>query len=130
MRNNPRETILTLHRRHARAWERRNLEEMRLLYAEEVVVFSTEPPAKFSDFRTFENNLQHYFSLISEVSFITSNIQIELTADMALVTSLYLKAFRENDQMKRESGRWTEVYRQVSEGRWQLIHFHASRDPG
>jgi ketosteroid isomerase-like protein len=128
MRNTLRDTVLALHRRHARAWERRNLDEMRDIFAGDAIIFNTEPPARFSDFKTFENTLQQYFAHIEEVSFITSNIQIEAADPFAWVTSLYLKAYHRNGELVRESGRWTEVYAPVG-GDWKLVHFHASRDP-
>lgn len=129
MRNNARETLLDLHRLHVRSWENRNFEEMRAVFADEAVVFGTEPPSKFSDFRTFENTLQQYFSQMSDVSFMTSNIQIEVYDPVAWVTSLYLWIYRLNGDEVRETGRWTEIYLE-RDGKWQLVHFHASRDPG
>ncbi|UCF38814.1 MAG: nuclear transport factor 2 family protein [Acidobacteriota bacterium] len=129
MRNNPREILLGLHRRHVKAWEGRNLDEMRVLYAPEAVVFCTEPPARFSDFKTFENNLIQHFMRMQEVTFLTSNIQIEVVENLAWVSSLYLRAFRRNGSVIRESGRWTEVYLRGENEDWQLVHFHASNDP-
>ena len=101
---------------------------MREIYAEDAIIFNTDPPAKFSDFKTFENNLQQYFAHIYEVSFLTSNIQITVFDEIAWVSSLYLRAYRQNDQLFRESGRWTEVY-EKRDDEWRLVHLHASRDP-
>lgn len=128
MRNNPRESLLAVHRRHAKAWEQRNLDELRRLYSENAVIFSTEPPPRFADFKTFENTLQQYFSQIAEVSFFTSNIQIEVFENVAWINSQYLRAHRLNGQMVRQSGRWTEVY-QKEEDEWKLVHLHSSLDP-
>lgn len=128
MRNNPRDLILTIHRNHAKAWEQRNLDQLRELYADSAVIFYTESPARFNDFKTFENTLQQQFSQIEEVSFFTSNIQIEVSEDMAWINSQYLKAFKQNGEMFRQSGRWTEVYQKFDED-WKLVHLHASPNP-
>ncbi len=101
---------------------------MRAVFADEAVVFGTEPPSKFSDFKTFENTLQQYFSQMSDVSFMTSNIQIEVFEPVAWVTSLFLWIYRLNGEEVRETGRWTEIYLE-RDGDWKLAHFHASRDP-
>ena len=98
------------------------------MFADEAVVFGTEPPSKFSDFKTFENTLQQYFSQMSDVSFMTSNIQIEVFEPAAWVTSLFLWIYRLNGEEVRETGRWTEIYLE-RDGDWKLVHFHASRDP-
>ena len=130
MRNNPREFLLSIHRQHVKAWEQKSLENLRSLYAEEAIVFNTAPPARFPDFKTFENNLQQYFSQIREVSILTSNIQIEVHGEVACVTSQYLMAYHRNGDLLRQNGRWTEIYHQHKDGGdWKLIHFHSSPDP-
>jgi len=130
MRNNPREFLLSVHRQHVKAWEQKNLEDLRSLYAEEAIIFNTSPPARFSDFKTFENNLKKHFSQIREVSILTSNIQIEVHGEVACVTSQYLMAYHRNEDLFRQNGRWTEIYRQDKDDRdWKLIHFHSSPDP-
>ena len=75
MRNNPREALLNKHRQHVKAWEHKNLDNLRRLYTHDAVIFNTVPPPRFSDFKTFENTLQRYFAQIREVSILTSNIQ-------------------------------------------------------
>ena len=130
MRNNSRESLLKMHRQHVKAWEEKNMDNLRGLYTEEVIVFNTVPPPRFSDFKTFENTLQQYFGQIKEVSILTSNIQIEVQGEVAWVTSQYLMAYHRNGDLLRENGRWTEIYRQEkNEGDWKLIHFHSSPDP-
>ena len=128
MRNQPREALLEFHRRHARAWENRNFEEMRAVFDDQAVIFGTAPPSRFNDFKTFENTLQQYFSNLSEITFTTSNIQIDVEGPFGWITSLYLWTYRLNEESVRESGRWTEVYLQ-KDGEWKLVHFHASKDP-
>lgn len=92
------------------------------------MIFGTAPPSRFGDFKTFENTLQQYFLNLSEVTFTTSNIQIEVAEPVGWITSLYLWTYRVNEESIRERGRWTELYFQV-EGEWKLVHFHASKDP-
>lgn len=128
MRNKPREDLLSCHRRHVRAWSEKNLDRLREIYADDAVVFNTEPPARFSDFKTFENTLHQHFAKIGEVSFLTSNIQIEVQTSTAWVCSQYLKEYRVNGSIVRQSGRWTEVYT-CDSGDWKLVHLHSSLDP-
>ncbi len=128
MRNNPRDRLLNLHRRHVKAWEQKDLAGLRDIYAEHAVVFNTVPPPRFSDFKTFENTLQQYFGKLAELTFFTSNIQIEVKDDVAWITSQYLLAHQTNGQLLRENGRWTEIY-QKENGNWQLTHLHSSPDP-
>ena len=128
MRNNPRDHLLNLHRRHVKAWEQKDLAGLRDIYAEHAVVFNTVPPPRFSDFKTFENTLQQYFGKLAELTFFTSNIQIEVKDDVAWITSQYLLAHQSNGQLLRENGRWTEIY-QKENGNWQLAHLHSSPDP-
>lgn len=128
MRNNPRERLLNLHRQHVKAWEQKNLDHLRDLYSGDAVVFNIIPPARFSDFRTFENTLQQYFAQMKELSILTSNIQIEVHGDVAWITSQYLMAYHQNGQLVRQNGRWTEIYWQ-DEVDWKLTHLHSSPDP-
>lgn len=128
MRNNPRDTLLTLHRRHVKAWEQKSLEHLRNLYSEDAIIFNTVPPPRFSDFKTFENTLNRYFTQIQEVALFTSNIQIEVRGEVAWITSQYLLAYQLNDELVRENGRWTEIYHQVND-HWELTHLHSSPDP-
>lgn len=128
MRNNPRELLLTLHRRHVKAWEQKNLEGLRNLYAEDAVIFNTAPPPRFSDFKTFENTIHQYFSQIQEIELFTSNIQIEVRGEVAWITSQYLLAAQLKDRLVRQNGRWTEIYQQVN-SHWKLTHLHSSPDP-
>ncbi len=128
MRNNPRELLLNLHREHVKAWQQRSLGNLRRLYSEEVVVFNTVPPPRFSDFKTFENTLQQYFSQIQELSLFTENIQIEIETDVGWITSQYLMTYQMKDEYLRQTGRWTEIYHRV-EGEWKLVHLHSSTDP-
>ena len=130
MRNNPREALLNRHRQHVKAWEQKSLDNLRLLYNEDVVIFNTVPPPRFSDFKTFENTLQQYFAQIGEVSILTSNIQIEVHGSVSWISSQYMMAYHKNGKLLRQHGRWTEVYRQEKgETEWKLIHFHSSPDP-
>ncbi len=128
MRNNPRDHLLNLHRRHVKAWEQKDLAGLRSIYAEQVVIFNTVPPPRFSDFKTFENTLQQYFGKLAELAFFTSNIQIEVKDDVAWITSQYLLAHQSNGKLSRENGRWTEIY-QKDDGTWRLTHLHSSPDP-
>jgi ketosteroid isomerase-like protein len=128
MRNNPRDNLLDLHRRHVKAWERRSSTELKEIYSEDAVVFSTFLPPRFSDFKTFENTLQRYFSKLRELTFFTSNIQIEVKGEIAWVTSQYLLAYGLEEKVLRENGRWTEIY-QKENGAWKLTHLHSSPDP-
>ena len=128
MRNNPREHLLTLHREHVKAWEQKSLDRLRYLYSGEVVVFNIIPPARFSDFKTFENTLHQYFAQMKELSILTSNIQIEVHGDVAWITSQYLMAYHQNGQLVRQNGRWTEIYWR-DEVDWKLTHLHSSPDP-
>ena len=64
-------------------------------------------PARFSDFKTFENTLQQYFAQMKELSILTSNIQIEVHGGVAWITSQYLMAYHQNGQFVRQNGRWT-----------------------
>ncbi len=128
MRNNPRERLLNLHRQHVKAWEQKNLDHLRDLYSGDAVVFNIIPPARFSDFKTFENTLQQYFAQMKELSILTSNIQIEVHGDVAWITSQYLMAYHQNGQLVRQNGRWTEIYYQ-DEADWKLTHLHSSTDP-
>lgn len=98
------------------------------MFADDAVIFVNDPPPRFSDFKTFENTIQQHFGRISEVSFFTSNIQIEVFDKVAFVTSQYLRAYRQNGEMVRENGRWTEVYAQ-EDGDWKIVHLHSSPDP-
>jgi len=128
MRNNPRERLLNLHRRHVKAWEQKNLDHLRDLYSGDAIVFNITPPARFSDFKTFENTLQQYFAKMKELSMLTSNIQIEVHGDVAWITSQYLMAYHLNGQLVRQNGRWTEIYYQDRVD-WKLTHLHSSSDP-
>ncbi len=128
MRNNPRERLLNLHRQHVAAWEQKNLYHLRDLYSGEAVVFNIIPPARFSDFKTFENTLQQYFAQMKELSILTSNIQIEVHGDVAWITSQYLMAYHQNGQLIRQNGRWTEIYC-LDDTDWKLTHLHSSPDP-
>ncbi len=128
MRNNPRDNLLGLHRQHVKAWEQKNLEQLREIYAQDAVIFNMVPPPRFSDFKTFENTAQQYLSRFNELTFFTSNIQIEIRGDVAWITSLYLMAYHSEGQLHRHSGRWTEVYSRVN-GYWRLNHLHSSPDP-
>jgi len=128
MRNNPREHLLNLHRQHVTAWEQKNLDHLRELYSGEAVVFNIIPPARFSDFKTFENTLQQYFAQMKELSILTSNIQIEVHGGVAWITSQYLMAYHQNGQFVRQNGRWTEIYC-LDETDWKLTHLHSSPDP-
>jgi ketosteroid isomerase-like protein len=104
------------------------LDRLRELYAEDAIIFNTEPPAQFLDFKTFENTLQQRFSQIREMTLFTSNIRIEVDGDMAWISSQFLRSYRQNGRVVRQSGRWTEVYSK-REGEWKLVHFHSSLDP-
>ena len=128
MRHNPRDLLLDLHRRHVQAWEQQDLSGLRSLYAEHAIVFNTVPPPRFSDFKTFENTLQQYFGKLADLTFFTSNIQIEVKEEVAWITSQYLLAHQSNGQLLRENGRWTEIY-QKENGNWRLAHLHSSPDP-
>ncbi len=128
MRNNPRDHLLDLHRRHVKAWEQKNLSNLRDIYSDNAVIFNTVPPPRFSDFKTFENTAQQYFGRLAEITFFTSNIQIEVRGEVAWITSLYLLAYLENGQLQRQNGRWTEIY-QKENGSWKLTHLHSSTDP-
>ena len=128
MRNNPREILLNLHREHVKAWQQKSLGNLHRLYADDVVVFNTVPPPRFSDFKTFENTLQQYFAQIQELTLFTENIQIEVEGDVGWITSQYLMAYQSKDQFLRQTGRWTEIY-QRNEGEWKLAHLHSSSDP-
>ena len=128
MRNNIRDDLLDLHRKHVKAWEQKDLSGLRAIYAEEAIVFNTVPPPRFSDFKTFENTLQHYFGILSELTFFTSNIQIEVKDEVAWITSQYLLAYQVAGKLLRENGRWTEIF-QKEEDEWKLTHLHASPDP-
>ena len=130
MRNNPREALLNKHRQHVKAWEHKNLDNLRLLYTDDAVIFNTVPPPRFSDFKTFENTLQRYFTQIREVSILTSNIQIEVHGSVAWISSQYMMAYHKNGQLIRQNGRWTEVYcQEKGDTKWKLTHFHSSPDP-
>ena len=129
MRNNPRDNLLELHRRHVKAWEQKNLADLREIFAGDAIIFNTVPPPRFSDFKTFENTAQQYLYQLNEITFFTSNIQIEVRDDVAWITSLYLFAYQENGQLMRESGRWTEIYQKQNGGAWKLAHLHSSPDP-
>ncbi len=128
MRNNPREHLLNLHRQHVKAWEQKNLDHLRDLYSGDAVVFNITPPARFSDFKTFENTLQQYFAKMKELSILTSNIQIEVHGTVAWITSQYLMVYHQNGQLIRQNGRWTEIYCQ-DEVNWKITHLHSSSDP-
>lgn len=128
MRNNPRDRLLDLHRRHVRAWKQKNLSSLRDIYADNAVIFNTVPPPRFSDFKTFENTAQQYFGQISDVTFFTSNIQIEVKGEVAWITSQYLLAYRSNGKQLFQNGRWTEIYSKDN-GDWRLTHLHSSPDP-
>ena len=128
MRNKSRERLLKLHRRHVKAWEQKNLDHLRDLYSKDAIVFNIVPPARFSDFTTFENTLQQYFAQMKDLSVLTSNIQIEVHGDVAWITSQYLMAYRQNGQLVRQNGRWTEIYWQDKVD-WKLTHLHSSPDP-
>ncbi len=128
MRNNPREHLLNLHRRHVKAWEQKNLDHLRELYGGDTIIFYIVPPARFSDFKTFENTLQQYFAQMKDLSVLTSNIQIEVRGNVAWITSQYLMAYHQNGQFVRQNGRWTEIYCQ-DEVDWKLTHLHSSPDP-
>ena len=128
MRNNPREQLLNLHRQHVKAWEQKSFDHLRDLYNDEAVIFNIVPPPRFSDFKTFENTLNQYFTQIKEVSILTSNIQIEVHGDVSWVTSQYLMAYSLNGRLIRQNGRWTEIYF-LNNGEWKLSHLHASPDP-
>ena len=128
MRNNIRDDLLDLHRKHVKAWEQKDLSGLRDIYAEEVIVFNTVPPPRFSDFKTFENTLQQYFGKLPELTFFTSNIQIEVKDEVAWITSQYLLAYQVDGNLLRENGRWTEIF-QKQEGEWKLTHLHSSPDP-
>ena len=128
MRNNPRELLLNLHREHVKAWQQKSLSNLRRLYSEEVVVFNTVPPPRFSDFKTFENTLHQYFAQIEELTLFTENIQIEVEGDVGWITSQFLMAYQIKDQFLRQTGRWTEIY-QRDDGDWKLAHLHSSPDP-
>lgn len=128
MRNNPREQLLNLHRYHVKAWEQKSFDHLRDLYNDEAVIFNIVPPPRFSDFKTFENTLNQYFTQIKEVSILTSNIQIEVQGDVSWITSQYLMAYNLNGQLIRQNGRWTEIYFR-NNGEWKLSHLHASPDP-
>lgn len=128
MRNNPRDLLLGLHRQHVKAWEQKSLEHLRHIYSEDAVIFNTVPPPRFSDFKTFENTLSHYFSEIDDISLFTSNIQIEVHGEVAWITSQYLLAYQSKDRLVRRNGRWTEIYQHVNE-HWKLTHLHSSSDP-
>jgi len=128
MRNNPRERLLHLHRKHVRAWEQKSLDHLRDLYSGDAVVFNIVPPARFPDFKTFENTLQQYFAQMQDLSILTSNIQIEVNGEVAWITSQYLMAYHRNGRLVRQNGRWTEIYCQ-NEVDWKLTHLHSSPDP-
>lgn len=128
MRNNPREQLLNLHRYHVKAWEQKSFDHLRDLYNDDAVIFNIVPPPRFSDFKTFENTLNQYFTQIKEVSILTSNIQIEVHGDVSWVTSQYLMAYNLNGRLIRQNGRWTEIYF-LNNGEWKLSHLHASPDP-
>ncbi len=128
MRNNPREILLNFHRDHVKAWQQKSLGNLRRLYSDDVVVFNTVPPPRFSDFKTFENTLQQYFAQIQDLTLFTENIQIEVEGDVGWITSQYLMAYQMKEQFLRQTGRWTEVY-QRKEGEWKLVHLHSSADP-
>ena len=128
MRNNPREQLLNLHRHHVKAWEQKSFDHLRDLYSDDAVIFNIVPPPRFSDFKTFENTLNQYFTQIKEVSILTSNIQIEVQGDVSWVTSQYLMAYNLNGRLIRQNGRWTEIYFR-NDGEWKLSHLHASPDP-
>ena len=128
MRNNPRERLLNLHRQHVTAWEQKNLYHLKDLYSGDAVVFNIIPPARFSDFKTFENTLQQYFAQMKELSILTSNIQIEVHGEVAWITSQYLMAYHQNGQLVRQNGRWTEIYC-LEDTDWKLTHLHSSPDP-
>ncbi len=128
MRNNPRELLLSLHRNHVKAWEQKNLGQLRNLYADDAVIFNTLSPPRFSDYKTFENTLQQHFQRIQEVALFTSNIQIELCGDVAWITSQYLMAYQVDGELVCQNGRWTEIYHRDNSD-WKLTHLHSSRDP-
>ncbi len=111
-----------------KAWEQKNLDHLRDLYSGDAIVFNITPPARFSDFKTFENTLQQYFAKMKELSMLTSNIQIEVHGDVAWITSQYLMAYHLNGQLVRQNGRWTEIYYQDRVD-WKLTHLHSSSDP-
>ncbi|MEE8350482.1 MAG: nuclear transport factor 2 family protein [Acidobacteriota bacterium] len=128
MRNNPKERLLNMHRQHVKAWEHKSLAHLKDIYSDDVVIFNVLPPPRFSDFKTFENTLQQYFTQIRDLSILTSNIQIEVHGEVAWITSQYLMAFQQNGQLVRQNGRWTEIYRQADTD-WKLTHLHSSPDP-
>lgn len=128
MRNNPRELLLTVHRKHVRGWESKNFDLLRELYSSEAVIFNTIPPPRFSDFKTFENTVQQYITQLQDLAIFTSNIQIEISEDVAWIMSQYMLVYRDNGQTQRQHGRWTEIYQQEN-GDWKLRHFHSSPDP-
>lgn len=128
MRNNPRDNLLDMHRRHVKAWEQKSLTGLQEIYSENAIVFSTFPPPRFSDFKTFENTLQRYFSRLEELTFFTSNIQIEVREEIAWITSQYLLAYALEGELFRENGRWTEIY-EKEDRNWKLTHLHSSPDP-
>lgn len=128
MRNNPRENLLSIHRRHVKAWQQKKLDHLRDLYAENAIIFNILPPPRFADFKTFENTLQQYFSKIQDLALFTSNIQIEVHGEIAWITSQFLMAFNMNGSLRRQNGRWTEIYQQTN-GQWKLTHLHSSSDP-
>lgn len=129
MRNDPRDNLLDVHRKHVQAWEQKSLERLAEIYAEDAIIFFTHPPARFSDYKTFENTINQHLSELHGISIFTSNIQIDVEDRVAWLSSQYLKVFRSHGQLHRQSGRWTEIYRRVDEKEWRLVHFHASLDP-
>ncbi len=128
MRNNPRDHLLNIHRRHVKAWEQKNVGILREIFADRAVIFNTVPPPRFSDFKTFENTALQYFERLSELTFFTSGIQIEVRGDVAWITSQYLMTYQLDDSFYRQNGRWTEVYSKDN-GDWKLTHLHSSPDP-
>lgn len=128
MRVNPRDDLLEVHRRHVKAWEQKDLSVLRNIYSENAVIFNTVPPPRFSDFKTFENTAHYYLSHLSELTFFTTNIQIEVHGEVAWITSQYLMAFHQNGLTKRETGRWTEIFQKLND-HWRLTHLHSSPDP-
>ena len=121
------EEIRSLVEKWADAIRRRDFDELKEHYAEDVVVFDVPPPLRVKGRDEYRKNMERWLgNFKGSVECEMAEVEITAGEDVAFVRSLTKVSDRLDESTS--SGSWvraTVCYRKIG-GRWVVVHEHAS----
>ncbi len=118
--------LVELENQCARAFNRRDIDEILKHFAADISGFSSTKHERFSGKNELRETFEYYLSEAEDVSFEIMNPAVMKIQDTAIMSFYWMVTLKSGTTKKEIPGRGTHAYKKQGDT-WQIVHEHFSR---